>query len=112
MKIAFTTPGPDMTAPMDPRVGRAASFLIFDTGSNDFVLIDNTNIAAAHGAGLKAAEAIVKAGATVLITGECGPKALSILQKAGVKVFSAQSMSVSDALKDFQAGRLGEITGA
>ena len=101
-----------MAAPMDPRFGRAARFLIFDSGTNDFTVIDNAHVATAQGAGLKAAEAIIKAGATVLISGECGPKALNILQRAGVKVYSAKSMSVSDALEDFRAGRLSEVGGA
>lgn len=112
MKIAFTTSGSDMAAPMDPRFGRAARFLIFDAGTNGFVLVDNANIAAAQGAGIKAAETIVKAGATVLITGDCGPKALGVLNKAGVRIYSAKSTSVSEALEDFNAGRLKEVTSA
>jgi predicted Fe-Mo cluster-binding NifX family protein len=112
MKIAFTTSGNDMAAPMDPRFGRAARFLIFDAGTGGFVLIDNAGIDAAQGAGLKAAETIVKAGATVLVTGECGPKALNVLKQAGVKVYTAKAVSVSEALEDFRAGRLSEVTGA
>lgn len=97
---------------MDPRFGRAARFLIFDSGTNNFAVIDNANSAASQGAGLKAAETIVKAGASVLISGECGPKAFNALQKAGVKIYSAKSMSVAEALEDFRAGRLTEVTSA
>ena len=112
MKIAFTTSGTDLAAPMDPRFGRAAHFLILDTGTNDVVLIDNANAAAAQGAGIKAAEAVVKAGAAVLISGECGPKAHSALTKAGVKIYSAKSMSVAGALEAFRAGKLPEAVAA
>ena len=112
MKIAFTTSGKDLAAPMDPRFGRAAHFLIFDTGTNDFVLIDNANTAAAQGAGIKAAETVVKAGAAVLISGECGPKAFSALKQAGVKIYSAKSMSVAGALEAFLAGKLPEAVAA
>ncbi len=101
-----------MAAPMDPRFGRAANFLIYDTGTKNFVLINNANIAAAQGAGIKAAETIVKAGATVLVTGECGPKALGALKTAGVKVYSAKSLSVSEALEALSAGMLPEVAGA
>lgn len=97
---------------MDPRFGRAAHFLIFDTGTNDFILIDNANAAAVQGAGIKAAEAVVKAGAAVLISGECGPKAFSALKQAGVKIYSAKSMSVAGALEAFRAGTLPEATAA
>jgi hypothetical protein len=44
-----------MAAPMDPRFGRAANFLVFDTGTKNFVLINNANIAAAQGAGIGSA---------------------------------------------------------
>ena len=97
---------------MDPRFGRAAHFLIFDTGTNDFILIDNANAAAAQGAGIKAAEAVVKAGAAVLISGECGPKAFGALKQAAVKIYSARSMSVSGALEAFRAGKLTEAEAA
>lgn len=112
MKIAFTTSGTDLAAPMDPRFGRAAHFLIFDTETNDFVLIDNPNTAAAQGAGIKAAGTVFKAGAAILISGECGPKAFGALKQAGVRIYSAKSMSVSGALEAFRAGTLPEATAA
>ncbi|SDE65387.1 NifB/NifX family molybdenum-iron cluster-binding protein [Rhodospira trueperi] len=112
MKIAFTTTGPDLASAVDPRFGRAAHFLIFDTETDDAVLIDNDGTVAAQGAGIKAAETIVRAGATVLITGECGPKATGALHAAGTKIYSAKSMSVSEALAAFRAGRLTELTAA
>ena len=97
---------------MDPRFGRAAHFLILDTGTNDFVLIDNANATAAQGAGIKAAETVVKAGAAVLISGDCGPKAFSALKKAGVTIYSAKSMSVSGALEAYRSGNLPEAIAA
>ncbi|MBT3070728.1 NifB/NifX family molybdenum-iron cluster-binding protein [Rhodomicrobium sp. Az07] len=112
MKIAITTAGTDPAAPMDPRFGRAPHFMVFDTATHDFVLIANPNAAAAQGAGIKAAEAIVKAGAAVLISGECGPKAFRALKQAGVRVYSAKSVSVAGALEAFGAGKLPEATAA
>jgi predicted Fe-Mo cluster-binding NifX family protein len=108
LKIAFTTSGTDLTAPMDPRFGRATSFLIFNTETNEFVVIDNSHLAAAQGAGIKAAEAVVKAGAAVLVSGECGPKAFSALKKAGVRIYSVKAISVSEALDAYRAGKLQE----
>jgi len=101
-----------MASAMDPRFGRAAHFLVFDTETENVVLIDNTAAAAAQGAGIKAAETIVRAGATVLISGDCGPKATGALQAAGTKIYSAKSMSVSEALAAFRAGSLREVAAA
>jgi predicted Fe-Mo cluster-binding NifX family protein len=86
--------------------------LIFDTETNDFVMIDNSHVAAAQGAGIKAAETVVKAGAAVLVSGECGPKAFTALKKAGVRIYSVKSMSVSAALDAYRAGKLQEAVAA
>ena len=112
MKIAFTTTGDDMSALMDLRFGRAAKFLIYDTDQKSFTVIDNDSFSAAQGAGIKAAETIVNAGAEILITGDCGPKALNALQKANVKIYSSKSVSATNALEEYLAEKLPEITSA
>lgn len=112
MKIAFTTSGIDMTAPMDPRFGRAAHFLVYDTDQGNYVVIDNDNVDAAQGAGIKAAETIVRAGATTLITGDCGPKAVNALKQANVAIFSGKDISVQNALDLFLANKLQTIAAA
>lgn len=109
MKIAFTTSGQDMAAPMDPRFGRAAMFLIYDAADKTFSVMENAFAHAGQGAGLKAAECVVKAGATAVVTGDCGPKALQALKQAGVKIYSAKDVVVSQALAAFETGGLSEI---
>jgi len=94
---------------MDPRFGRAALFLIFDTDTKNYVLINNMNGSAAQGAGIKSAETIIKAGATILVTGDCGPKAFNVLKQANVKIYTAKSMTVIEALTALEAGALTEI---
>ncbi len=112
MKIAFTTSGDDMSAPMDPRFGRAAKFLIYDTDQKRFTVIDNANSVAAQGAGIKSAETIVNAGAKILVTGDCGPKAFNALKQADVKIYSSKSASVMASLESYLAEKLPEITSA
>ncbi len=112
MKIAFTTSGTTLSAPMDIRFGRAAKFLVYDTGNKDFIVIDNEGVAAAQGAGIKAAETIVKAGAKVLVTGDCGPKAFHALKQADVKIHLSKAATVADSLEGYLAGELVEMTAA
>ena len=45
----------------------------------------------------------------VVITGQCGPKALGALRSAGIKAYRASDCTVAEALRDFQAGRLKPI---
>jgi uncharacterized protein len=98
MKIAFAVSGTDLSSPVDERFGRAPRFLIYDTGSEDFELIANIALDDGQGAGIKAAEIVIRAGAKAVVAGECGPKASEILTKAGVTIYPAKSIDVRQAL--------------
>ena len=47
MKIAITSRGETLNSEVDPRFGRAACFIIIDTETMDFSVIENSNVAAA-----------------------------------------------------------------
>ncbi len=107
MKIALTTSGTDPSAPLDSRFGRAAKFLLYDLETDRWELLDNAqSLGAAQGAGVQAAETVVRAGARAVITGHCGPKAFRVLAAAGVTVFNTEAPSVAAAVEAYRAGRL------
>lgn len=107
MKIAITTSGTGLDAPIDPRFGRARRFVVVDTETGEAHEQDNTqNLNAPQGAGIQAAAAVSRLGATVLITGHCGPKAFQALAAAGIKIYTGATGSVSEAIAQFKAGRL------
>jgi len=113
MKVVVTSTGETLEAPVDPRLGRAANFIVCDTESEAFSVVDNsTSVQAAHGAGVTAGQAIADAGAEVVITGNCGPRAYQVLSAAGIKVYTGASGTVADALKQFAEGKLQEAGGA
>ena len=59
MKLALTTSGETLEAPLDPRFGRAPRFLVLETDTNAFEVVDNqAGVDAAHGAGVQAAEVV------------------------------------------------------
>lgn len=108
MKIAISAQGPDLDAPLDPRFGRASSFLIVDTDSEQFEVIDNTaNVDAAGGAGTRAAERIAQCGARWVLAGDVGPKALAALHAAGIQAATGVAGTCRQALAEFKAGRTG-----
>ena len=110
MKIAFTTSGDSLDAPMDDRFGRAPRILVYDLASSDFVLLDNEeNMNAAQGAGVKTAEVIVRAGAGSVVTGHCGPSAFRVLNAAGVRILQTSAATVAEALDLYNSGSLTEI---
>ncbi len=107
MKIAFTTSGQTLQAPLDRRFGRAPCFLLYDPNHDVTEILDNqSSREAAQGAGIQAAEAVVRAGATAVVTGHCGPKAFRVLRAAGVEVYTSDAGTVAAALEEFRAGRL------
>lgn len=111
MKIAFTTTGSGLDAPLEPRFGRAPRFLIYDDDSEQIDMIDNTeNVHAAQGAGIQAAQTLVDHGAQCLVTGHCGPKAFRVLEASGIKVYNTQSGTIAEALDALKKGEL-EVAG-
>lgn len=113
MKIILTTSGADLNAPLDPRFGRAAGYLLYDVETSTYKRLDNDSAqGTSHGAGILAAELVARSGAKVLITGHCGPKAFRVLNAAGVKVYNCDAVTVAEALERYRAGKLVEAEGA
>jgi len=113
MKIAVTTTGNDLNSPFESRFGRAPGFIIYDTETKQFEAVDNSmNLNAAQGAGIQAAMNVIKAGAKVLVSGHCGPKAFTVLKQAEVKIFNANAATVSEAVEKYVSGMLIEMKSA
>lgn len=107
MKVAITTAGNDLDAAVDPRFGRAKAFVIYDTESGEWSVLDNEqNAFAAQGAGIQAASAVVNAGVDALLTGNCGPKAFRTLAAGKVAVYAGVSGTVREAVESLAAGKL------
>ena len=107
MRIAVTSQGDSMDSPVDPRLGRAQGFIVTDETAKEFQYVDNAqNLNAASGAGIQAAQNLISLGAEAVITGNCGPKAFSVLSTGNVKIYTGASGTVAEALKEFNNGRL------
>ncbi len=107
MKVAVTSRGPTLGDEIDPRFGRAQVFLVVDTDTGEFEVVDNKqNLEAAQGAGIQAGRIVADHGAEVLITGHCGPNAFRTLSAAGIKVVLAAEGTVGEAVEKFKKGEL------
>lgn len=107
-KIAVSSEAPGLGSDIDPRFGRAAGFMVVDPDSMDAEYIDNgVSQVMARGAGIKAAEVVVNAGARVVLTGYVGPKAFQALSAAGVRVGqNLENMTVRQALEKYKSGEI------
>ena len=93
---------------MDPRVGRAAGFVIVDLDSMNTEYIDNgRSQVMAQGAGIQAAELVARAGVSCLLTGFVGPKAFQALSAAGIKIGqNLEGLTVRQAVERFKSGQV------
>lgn len=113
MKVALTTSGDNLDAPLDTRFGRAPKFLVYDLDADTFTVIDNNqNLNAAQGAGIQSAETVARTGAKCLVTGHCGPKAFRVLSAAGIKVYTSDAPTVVAALEQYRTGKLAAADSA
>ncbi len=113
VKIALTTSGNDLKAPLDSRFGRAPKFLIYNLETGNFEVVDNAqNLNAAQGAGIQSAQNIARLGVGAIVTGHCGPKAFRVLKQAGIKIYNVSATTVGEALEQYRAGKLAEASSA
>lgn len=113
MKVIATACGGTVSDRVDPRFGRAAQFLQLDTETGKVTVHDNRqNLNAAQGAGIQAAETVVRLEAGAVITGNVGPKAFRVLSAAGIKVYLAPEGTVQEAFDRLTKGELKEAQGS
>ncbi len=112
MKIAISASGKDINSQLNPRFGRSAGFVCWDSETGKADYLDNSeNLALSQGAGIKTARMIADAGASVLITGQMGPKAAQALNHSKVRVYYCASGTVKEAIAAYQENQLEELTG-
>jgi predicted Fe-Mo cluster-binding NifX family protein len=112
MKIAISATGPDLDAQVDPRFGRCPCFVVMDLETEGIEVLENQAAIMSGGAGIQAAQMVVNAGVTAVITGNLGPNATDTLAAAGVKTYLGATGTVREALEQYEDGQLHEATGA
>lgn len=113
MRIAISAQGKDLSSPVDPRFGRATSFVIYDTDKKSFEVISNENNAAApQGAGIQAAQLVADRSVDMVVSGNMGPKAFSALQAAGVRMVAWSDGTVGEAVELIKSGKYELLDGA
>lgn len=113
MKIAVSSTGTTLESAVDPRFGRAKYFIVIDTDSYTFEAHDNSvNLNALQGAGIQSAKNVVDTGAEAIVSGNVGPKAFSVLNAAGMTIYTGASGTIRDAVDAFKAGSLSAVARA
>lgn len=111
MKVAVSSTGKELNSQIDPRFGRCAYFIIVETDDMSFEVFNNENIALSGGAGIQSASFISSKNAAVVLTGNCGPKAMQVFTKGEIEVFIEQTGTVKEAVERYKKGNLKSSTG-
>jgi predicted Fe-Mo cluster-binding NifX family protein len=106
MKICIATTGPNLDSRVSPVFGRAPYFLIVNSETKEFKVIENEAAQAFRGAGIAAAQVVATEKVEVLITGMVGPNAQYVLEQSGIKIISGISGTAKEALEKFKKGGL------
>lgn len=110
MKIAISSTGKTMENLLDMRFGRCEYFQIYDTESKEVKILENEGQNASGGAGIIASNQLVDEKVDVIITGNFGPNAFEIIEKAGVKAYKCESISITSVIEKYNKGELEQIS--
>ena len=107
MKVAVSATSAGLSSTVDPRFGRASTFVIVDTESGaDESRANQRASRMSHGAGPLAASMLATLGVKAVITGNVGPNAFDDLQAADIGVYLVYAGTVQSVVERFKAGRI------
>lgn len=109
MNIAVSSFEENKEALLDRRFGRCNYFQIYNEGQEQIKAVKNEGQISGSGAGVAAAQQIIDEKIDAVITGNLGPNAFKILQKANIKAYKCGEVSVEEALNMLNEGKLEQI---
>jgi predicted Fe-Mo cluster-binding NifX family protein len=110
MKIVIPVEDKTVESLVSGSFGRAPYFLFYDTDSKETNFSVNEAADNQGGAGIKAAQIIVDAGAGVLLAPRCGENAAVVLQKAKIQIYQSVPGPVRINLQEFENGTLKPLS--
>ncbi len=109
MKIGISSDGENLDSFLDLRFGRCRYFVIYDTESNEVKVVENGGQSSKGGAGIAAAQQLIDENVDVVITGNLGPNAFELIEKANIKVFKSESILLKSVIEKYKNGELEEL---
>jgi predicted Fe-Mo cluster-binding NifX family protein len=106
MRLVVSAQGESLDAPASPIFGRCPTYILLDTVTGEFQALPNPAMNQGGGAGIQAAQFIVKQGAEAVLTGNLGPNAFDVLDAAGIPAYLVPEGTVRQAVEAFKAERL------
>ncbi len=112
MIIAISANGKGENSSLERRFGRCPFYAFFDTEKETWSFLPNPGSMEGSGAGVKAAQFLLEQNPDVLLTGDVGPNASSILKSAEMEVYSISEMLLTEALEQYRHGNCSPVVEA
>lgn len=112
MKVCFSSIGKDLGSSLDTRFGRCQHFIVVDTETGDYKVVDNDGQISPHGAGISAAQQVIKENVDVIITGNLGPNSMRLLEGSDIQLLRGKNGTIQSNLESFKDDKLEKITEA
>lgn len=109
MKIAIPVNEKSLDSAMSTSFGRTNYYLIYDSETKSEEFLENTAKDASGGAGIKAAQLVVDAGADLVLSCRCGENAAKLLYAADIKIIKAEKEKASENIDLYLEGKLEEL---
>ena len=109
MKVAVSVEKPGLDVQISQRFGRCSFFAIVDTESMEAEFLENPGPKAMGGAGIKAGQLVVDAGAKAVITGRVGPNAQDTLNAGKIDIYMAPDGTVKELVERLAKGELPKV---
>ncbi len=110
MKIALPSSGDKLSSTINPSYGRAPYYYVYDRDKKEGSFLPNGAAGGAGGVGVKAAQVLVDAGVSVLITPRLGDNAAQVLYGAGIELYLSQGTGLEENIESYLEGRLEKLT--
>lgn len=110
MKIAIPAEEKTIESNVSQSFGRTYYFVVADTETLEFKVIDNQAASSQGGAGIMAAQAVVDSGANAVVTFHCGQNAADVLKAADIKILKAVPGTVAEMVQKYKSGELAELS--
>jgi predicted Fe-Mo cluster-binding NifX family protein len=106
MRIVVSAQGENLDTPASPVFGRCPTYVFVDTETMQFEAVPNPAMNQGGGAGIQAAQFVLRHGAQAVLTGNLGPNAFDVLEAVGIPYYRVPEGTVRQAVEALKAGQL------
>ncbi|MCD4846819.1 MAG: NifB/NifX family molybdenum-iron cluster-binding protein [Candidatus Aegiribacteria sp.] len=109
MKVIVSSLGKDLDSKISPVFGRAQWFISVDTDDMSYEAFENPSISQSSGAGIMAAQFVLKKGPASVLSANIGPNAFEVLQAGSISCYIAENGTVKETVEAFIDKKLDKM---